>query len=90
VWSDEAEVIKRVNNTTMGLGASIWTRDLAQADRISKKIAVGNIWVNTHGQLQYNAPFGGHKNSGVGAAFGIDGLKSYCNPQTFHITKLEA
>ncbi|KAH8647904.1 betaine aldehyde dehydrogenase, partial [Xylariales sp. PMI_506] len=87
-WSDEAEVIDRANHTDMGLGASIWIQDLDRADRISKSLKAGNIWINIHGELQFNAPFAGHKSSGFGAANGIDGLKAYCSPQTVYVTKL--
>ena len=88
-WSDEAEVIKRANDTDMGLGASIWTRDMSQADRISEQLMAGNVWINSHGDLQANAPFGGYKSSGIGVAFGIDGLKAYCNTQTVHVNHLD-
>ncbi|KAL1888530.1 hypothetical protein Sste5346_009486 [Sporothrix stenoceras] len=88
-WSDEAEVIRRVNDTDSGLGASVWSRDMNQASRIGDQLKVGNVWINTHGELQANAPFAGHKSSGLGAAFGMDGLKSYCNVQAVYITHLD-
>lgn len=83
-WDSEEDVIQRVNNGEMGLGASIWTRDAAQADRISTQLEAGNIWINSHQQLQPNAPFGGHKSSGIGSELGLDGIKSYCNSQTIY------
>ncbi|KAI2628534.1 aldehyde dehydrogenase [Hypoxylon sp. NC1633] len=81
-WSDEDDVIKRANNTRFGLGASVWTRDMEQGSRISKKLQAGTVWVNSHGELGYNYPFGGHKESGLGAEWGVDGLKACCNLQT--------
>ncbi|KAK2006836.1 aldehyde dehydrogenase [Colletotrichum eremochloae] len=86
-WSDEKDVIRRANDTLMGLGASVWCKDLEKAESVAKKIKAGNVWINTHLELQYNAPFGGHKQSGIGHEYGVGGLKSYCNAQSLFITK---
>jgi acyl-CoA reductase-like NAD-dependent aldehyde dehydrogenase len=86
-WETEDEVVKRANDTLMGLGASVWTRDLEQASRLAKKMKAGNVWVNTHLELQPDAAFGGHKQSGLGAEWGLQGLKSYCNTQTLYLRK---
>ncbi|KAK2739012.1 aldehyde dehydrogenase [Colletotrichum kahawae] len=86
-WSDEKEVIQRANNTDMGLGASVWSKDLEKAQAIAKKLKAGNVWINTHLELQYDAPFGGHKQSGIGYEYGAGGLKAYCNTQSMFITK---
>lgn len=81
-WSDEDDVIKRVNSSELGLGASVWTRDLSQGDRIASRLEAGNIWVNCHAEMQSNTPFPGHKQSGFGVEMGDDGLKTYCNVQS--------
>ncbi|KAF6809692.1 aldehyde dehydrogenase [Colletotrichum sojae] len=86
-WSDEKEVVQRANNTDMGLGASVWSKDLEKAQAIGKKLKAGNVWINTHLELQYDAPFGGHKQSGIGYEYGAGGLKAYCNAQSMYITK---
>ena len=86
-WETEDEVIKRANNTLMGLGASVWTTDLKRAGRIAKRIKAGNVWVNTHLEVQPDAAFGGFKQSGLGAEWGEQGLKSYCNAQTLYLKK---
>ncbi|KAF9876682.1 aldehyde dehydrogenase [Colletotrichum karsti] len=86
-WSDEKEVVQRANNTDMGLGASVWSKDLDKAQTIAKKLKAGNVWINTHLELQYDAPFGGHKQSGLGYEYGAGGLKAYCNTQSMYITK---
>ncbi|ORY70245.1 aldehyde dehydrogenase [Pseudomassariella vexata] len=86
-WSDEAEVIKRANDSDMGLGASVWTKDLVQAERIARKLQVGSVWINNHMAGQANAPFGGHKQSGVGVEYGEAGLKGYCDVQTLFLKK---
>lgn len=86
-WDKEEEVIQRANSSRDGLGASVWTNDTAQADRISKQLQAGTVWINTHMQLQPNAAFGGHKQSGIGSELGMEGLKAYCNVQTIYHPK---
>ncbi|KAI0413544.1 aldehyde dehydrogenase [Xylaria grammica] len=81
-WSDEQDVIKRVNATDLGLGASVWTRDSVQADRMASQLQAGNIWINCHAEMQPSTPFAGHKQSGFGVEMGEDGLKAYCNVQS--------
>ncbi|KAI0542318.1 aldehyde dehydrogenase [Xylaria digitata] len=81
-WSEEVEVIQRANNTNYGLGASVWSRDLSQADRIANKLQAGNVWINTHAEVQASASFAGHKQSGFGSEFGVEGLKGWCNVQS--------
>jgi len=86
-WTDEADVISRANNTKMGLGASVWSNDLTEASRIARELDAGSVWVNTHLELDPNAPFGGHKESGVGYEWGVGGLKSFCNAQSLYLKK---
>jgi acyl-CoA reductase-like NAD-dependent aldehyde dehydrogenase len=86
-WSNEDEVIARANNTTMGLGASVWSDDLEEAGRVARQLEAGTVWVNTHLELDPNAPFGGHKESGIGYEWGIGGLRSFCNVQTLFLRK---
>ncbi|TGJ86810.1 hypothetical protein E0Z10_g1999 [Xylaria hypoxylon] len=81
-WSDEHDVIKRANATELGLGASVWSRDLSQADRMASQLQAGNIWVNCHAEMKPSTPFAGHKQSGLGVEMGDDGLKAYCNVQS--------
>jgi acyl-CoA reductase-like NAD-dependent aldehyde dehydrogenase len=81
-WTSEDEVIRRANNSDYGLGASIWTKDMERASRISKRLKAGTVWTNSHMLLNPLAPFGGHKKSGLGVEWGVEGLKSYCNTQT--------
>ncbi|KAL3482622.1 aldehyde dehydrogenase family-domain-containing protein [Aspergillus germanicus] len=84
-WRDEEHVIERANNTSMGLGASVWSNDPAKAGEIGKRLEAGNVWINTHFDLSPLAPFGGHKESGIGTEWGINGLKGLCNVQTLFL-----
>lgn len=86
-WKDENDVVARANNTLMGLGASVWSNDLEEANRIARQLEAGSVWVNTHLELDANAPFGGHKNSGIGHEWSKSGLLSFCNAQTLYLKK---
>ncbi|KAL1646322.1 hypothetical protein SLS58_003279 [Diplodia intermedia] len=86
-WSDEADVVRRANDTKMGLGASVWSADLERAGRMAKKLEAGSVWVNTHFELAPNVPFGGHKWSGFGMEWGIVGMKGWCYTQSMWTRK---
>ncbi|KAK6498219.1 hypothetical protein TWF506_004459 [Arthrobotrys conoides] len=84
-WDDEEEVIKRANDTDMGLGASVWGRDVERAERIARRIEAGSVWVNEHIFGTAVAPFGGWKGSGVGVENGREGLVGWCNLQSLYV-----
>ncbi|KAK3389590.1 Aldehyde/histidinol dehydrogenase [Podospora didyma] len=86
-WSDEKDVIRRANDSKMGLGASVWSPDIERAQSIAKKLEAGSIWVNTHFELAPYMPFGGHKWSGIGMEWGIPGMKGWCNTQAMWTRK---
>ncbi|NLT13848.1 MAG: aldehyde dehydrogenase [Clostridiales bacterium] len=77
-WSDEEEVMKRANDNTYGLTASIWTRNIAHALKLGKKLTVGTFSVNAHNFIAAEAPWGGVRQSGVGGKEGgYQGLLEY-------------
>jgi len=84
-WRDEDDVIERANATRFGLSASIWTRDLARAQELSRRLDVGTVWVNAHGLPDPAAPFGGMKESGLGRSFGVMGVEAYLETQALSI-----
>ncbi|KAK3951440.1 betaine aldehyde dehydrogenase [Pseudoneurospora amorphoporcata] len=74
----EDEAVELANDSEFGLGAAIWTRDLAQAFRVSEQIDAGIVWVNTHHRNDPSSPWGGAKSSsGVGSENGIDAYHAY-------------
>ncbi|BCS26872.1 aldehyde dehydrogenase family protein [Aspergillus puulaauensis] len=89
-WSDVDEVIDRANTSNMGLGSSVWTNDQTLAQRIAEDVEVGSVWTNEHLAIRPTAAFGGHKKSGIGAAWGLDGLRAYCNTQTLYFRRASA
>lgn len=86
-YSDIDEIIELANNNPNGLGGSVWSNDLSRATELALRLECGFVWVNEHGALQPNAPFGGIKQSGVGVEFGHYGLEEYTNIQTLKIMK---
>lgn len=86
-WKTEEDVLARANDTKMGLGASVWSKDLEQASRMARQLDAGSVWVNTHLELDPNAPFGGHKESGIGFEWSLGGLKAFCNVQSLFLKK---
>ncbi|WP_240229397.1 aldehyde dehydrogenase family protein [Devosia lacusdianchii] len=80
-YSDVDEVIARANANPAGLGGSIWSADAAKAKHYATQLECGSVWINKHGAIQPNAPFGGVKQSGFGVEFGADGLKEFTIPQ---------
>lgn len=76
-WRELDEAVAMANAVDFGLTASIWTRDLAQAMTLSRRVEAGYVWVNGTGTHFRNVPYGGVKNSGVGREEGLDEMLSY-------------
>jgi len=89
-FDDVDEVVRRANATIYGLAASVWSADVAAAAAIAQRLEAGTVWINEMQNLSPFATFGGHKQSGLGAENGIDGLMEYTNPQTVSIRKARA
>jgi acyl-CoA reductase-like NAD-dependent aldehyde dehydrogenase len=80
-YDDVDEAIARANATHFGLGASIWTRDVAGAAALAGRLEAGSVWINRHGGNAKDVPFGGAKHSGYGREQGLVGLQSYMEMQ---------
>jgi acyl-CoA reductase-like NAD-dependent aldehyde dehydrogenase len=81
-YHDVAEAIAKANDNASGLGGSVWGSDHDGAREVASQLECGSVWINKHGAIQPNAPFGGVKQSGIGVEFGIDGLKEFTTVQT--------
>jgi len=86
-YSDIEDAIAQANRSDMGLGGSVWSKDVEQAKSIAARIESGSVWINGHGQLLPHVPFGGVKSSGIGVEFGQEGLHEYTTMQSMHIFK---
>jgi aldehyde dehydrogenase (NAD+) len=80
------EIIRRSNDTSFGLAAAVWTRDVAKAHRYAKAVRAGTVWVNCYDVFDAAAPFGGFKQSGIGRELGEAGLANYTELKTVTVS----
>lgn len=84
-FETEEEAIARANDTTYGLGASVFTKDIERAHRVAAEIEAGMVWVNSSQDCDYRVPFGGVKQSGIGRELGEAGLEAYSQIKAVHV-----
>jgi phenylacetaldehyde dehydrogenase len=75
--ADLEDIARAANNTTYGLAASVWTRDISKANKLAKRIRAGTVWINCHNVFDASLPFGGYKESGWGREMGEFVLNNY-------------
>jgi betaine-aldehyde dehydrogenase len=85
IFDDEAEVIRRANDTDYGLAAGIVTQDLARAHRVIHQLEAGICWINTWGESPAEMPVGGYKQSGVGRENGLTTLAHYTRTKSIQV-----
>lgn len=80
--ADEAEAIELANRSVYGLGAAVFTRDLARGDRVARRLAAGCCFVNAGVKSDPRLPFGGIRHSGHGRELGEPGIREFVNAKT--------
>ena len=81
-FDDLDEVAKAANDTSYGLAAAVWTRDLKTMHKLASKLKAGTVWGNCHAVIDPALPFGGFKQSGFGREQARQGIESYTELKT--------
>jgi acyl-CoA reductase-like NAD-dependent aldehyde dehydrogenase len=76
-FKDENDAVLQGNDTTYGLAAAVWTKDISRALTVARKLKAGTVWINTYGALDPISPFGGYKQSGFGRELGKHAIELY-------------
>jgi phenylacetaldehyde dehydrogenase len=76
-FGNESEIACQANDSTYGLAAGIWTRDISKAHRFAKQVKAGTVWINCYSIFDAALPFGGYKQSGWGREMGHAALENY-------------
>ena len=85
-WTDESDLLARVNALDVGLTCSIWTHDLDRAHRLASRVEAGYVWINGASQHWVGVPFGGYKQSGIGREESIEELLACTQIKNVNVT----
>lgn len=84
-FETEDEVIRRANDTELGLAAGVFTCDIRRAHRVIHKIQAGICWINAYGNSPAQMPVGGYKSSGLGRENGVETLRHYTQVKSVYV-----
>ena len=76
-FDQDAELVEQANDSTYGLAAGIWTKDISKAHKLAKAVRAGTVWVNCYSIFDAALPFGGYKQSGWGREMGFAAIENY-------------
>ena len=80
-YDDEDHAVRIANDSEYGLAGSIWSTDQDHAVDLARRVRSGSLAVNGY-SMDFKAPFGGYKTSGIGREFGREGLEEYLEQKT--------
>ena len=84
-FKDEDDAVLQGNETTYGLGAGVWTRDVSRAHKIARALKAGSVWINCYGIIDPISPFGGYKQSGFGRELGSHSIDLYTQIKSVYV-----
>lgn len=82
---DDEDAVHLANDTDFGLGASVWTRDLARGEAVARRLQAGATFVNAIVRSDVRLPFGGTKTSGFGRELAEHGIHEFMNIKTVYV-----
>jgi phenylacetaldehyde dehydrogenase len=85
-FDDEAEVLRRANDTSFGLAAGVWTSNVGRAHRFADVVNAGAVWINCYNVFDAALPFGGFKQSGWGKEMGGEALDGYLQSKAITVS----
>jgi len=85
VFDDEDEVVRRANDTQLGLAAGVFTQNIQTAHRVIHQIEAGICWINAYGASPAEMPVGGYKQSGIGRENGLMTLNQYTQVKSVYV-----
>jgi len=84
-FDDETDAVFQGNDTTYGLAAAVWTRDVSRAHKVARALKAGTVWINTYGMIDPISPFGGYKESGFGRELGKYAIDLYTQVKSVYM-----
>ncbi|MFM9836252.1 MAG: betaine-aldehyde dehydrogenase [Methylophilaceae bacterium] len=84
-YDEEAEVIRRANDSDYGLAAGLITENISLAHRVIHQLEAGICWINTWGESPAEMPVGGYKQSGIGRENGLVTLQAYTRIKSIQV-----
>lgn len=84
-FDDEDDAVSLANDSSFGLGSSIWTNDVGRAHRVANRLTHGIVWVNDHHRLDPAAPWGGVRDSGIGREGGWESFHDFTHVRSVTI-----
>lgn len=82
---DEAGAVRVANDTTFGLGGSVWTGDRERGNRVARQLQCGAAFVNAVVKSDARLPFGGTKRSGFGRELAEHGIHEFMNIKSVYV-----
>lgn len=86
-YRDVDDAVARANDSPFGLGASVWSADMALAEKVAERLEAGTVWINQHCAIDPSIPFPTTKSSGMGVEAGRAGLLEYTDLKVVNVKK---